>query len=97
MLEVSEVADVSVVILRMSAVSAIDATGTLVLKDAILKLEHRGLLVFVSGIQPGHHIPLDALDVIAHLRQANRVFASTPEAIAAARAHLHRTGVLNQP
>lgn len=94
LLELSEVAHVSVVILRMSAVSAIDATGALVLKDAIEKLEHRGMVVMVSGIQSDHHQPLDALDTIAHLRSANRVFPTTPEAIVAARAHLHREGIL---
>jgi SulP family sulfate permease len=84
----------SVVILRMSAVSAVDATGALVLKDAIEKLEHRGMVVLVSGIQSDHHQPLDALDTIAHLRAAGRVFPTTPEAIAAARAHLHHAGIL---
>ncbi|MEV6417829.1 SulP family inorganic anion transporter [Kribbella sp. NPDC051718] len=94
LLELSEVAHVSVVILRMSAVSAVDATGALVLKDAIEKLEHRGMVVLISGIQPDHHQPLDALDAIAHLRSAGRVFGTTREAITAARGHLHREGIL---
>lgn len=94
LLELSEVAHVSVLILRMSAVSAIDASGALVLKDAIEKLEHRGMVVLVSGIRPGHDQPLDALDAIKHLRDAGRVFSTTPEAIASARSHLHHNGVL---
>jgi sulfate permease, SulP family len=94
LLELSEVAHVSVIILRMSAVSAIDATGALVLKDAIEKLEHRGMVVLVSGIQPDHHQPLDALDTIAHLRGAHRVFSTTPEAIVAARELLHHRGII---
>jgi len=94
LLELSEVAHVSVIILRMSAVSAIDASGALVLKDAIEKLQHRGITVLVSGIRPGHHRPLDALDVIKHLRAEGRVFPSTPEAIESARAHLHQRGIL---
>ncbi|GAB3936364.1 SulP family inorganic anion transporter [Kribbella albertanoniae] len=94
LLELTEVADVSVVILRMSAVSAIDASGALVLKDAIEKLQHRGMTVLVSGIQPGHHRTLDALDVIKHLHAAGQVFPNTPEAIQAARSHLQHTGVL---
>ncbi|WP_112237516.1 SulP family inorganic anion transporter [Kribbella monticola] len=98
LLELSEVAHMSVVILRMSAVTAIDASGALVLKDAIEKLQHRGMIVLISGIRPGHHRPLDALDVIDRLRQSDRVFATTPEAIAAARTHLHDTGILlDQP
>ncbi|TDO30011.1 SulP family sulfate permease [Kribbella sp. VKM Ac-2527] len=94
LLELSEVAQVSVLVLRMSAVSAIDASGALVLKDVIAKLEHRGMVVLISGIQPGHHRPLDALDVIEKLRAEGRVFATTPEAIAAARVHLHAAGLL---
>ncbi|QNE22556.1 SulP family inorganic anion transporter [Kribbella qitaiheensis] len=94
LLELSEVAHMSVVILRMSAVTAIDASGALVLKDAIEKLQHRGMIVLISGIKPGHHRPLDALDVIDRLRQCDRVFATTPEAITAARAHLHDAGLL---
>ena len=94
LLELSEVAQVSVLVLRMSAVSAIDASGALVLKDVIGKLEHRGMVVLISGIQPGHHRPLDALDVVEKLRGEGRVFATTPEAIAAARAHLRASGVM---
>jgi SulP family sulfate permease len=95
LLELSEVANVSVVILRMSAVSAIDASGALVLKDAIEKLRHRGMTVLISGIRPGHHRPLDALDVINTLRAEGRVFPTTPEAIHAARTHLHCNGILH--
>jgi SulP family sulfate permease len=97
LLELSEVAHVSVVILRMSSVSAIDASGALVLKDAIQKLQHRGMTVLVSGIRPGHNRPLAALDVINELHAAGRVFPSTPEAIHAARSHLHNIGVLDTP
>jgi len=95
LLELSEVAHVSVVILRMSAVSAIDASGALVLKDAIEKLQHRHMTVLISGIRPGHHRTLDALDVINTLHAEGRVFTSTPEAIHAARAHLHHSGILH--
>ncbi|MBQ0985509.1 SulP family inorganic anion transporter [Streptomyces sp. F63] len=97
LLELSEVADVSVVILRMSRVTTIDASGSLVLKDAIEKLERRGITVLVSGIRDGHHRPLEALGVIGRLDATGRVFATTPEAIAAARELLHGTGVLPAP
>lgn len=94
LLELSEVATVSVVILRMSAVSAIDASGALVLKDAIQKLQHRGMTVLISGIRPDHNQTLAALDVITELHAAGHVFPNTPEAIHAARAHLRSNGVL---
>ncbi|AIG74729.1 Conserved putative membrane protein [Amycolatopsis japonica] len=81
LLELSEVADVRVVILRMSRVSAIDATGALVLRDAIERLEHRGITVLVSGIKPGHEKVLDELGVADRLRAEGRVFPDTPHAI----------------
>ncbi|WP_440064755.1 SulP family inorganic anion transporter [Streptosporangium sp. OZ121] len=94
LLELSEVAAVSVVILRMSRVTTIDASGALVLGDAIERLQRRGITVYVSGIRQGHHQPLHALGVIAHLDRAGRVFATTPEAIEAARDRLRQAGVL---
>ncbi|MFD2352127.1 SulP family inorganic anion transporter [Nonomuraea ferruginea] len=94
LLELSEVAHVSVVILRMSRVTTIDASGALVLGDAIARLRHRGITVYVSGIRNGHHKPLRALGVIERLAEEGRVFATTPEAIAAARDHLHHKGVI---
>ncbi|WP_438943149.1 SulP family inorganic anion transporter [Nonomuraea aridisoli] len=94
LLELSEVADVAVVILRMSRVTTIDASGALVLGDAIDRLQRRGITVYVSGIRDGHHQPLQALGVIARLDAAGKVFATTPEAIAAARERLHHTGRL---
>ncbi|KAA2247282.1 SulP family inorganic anion transporter [Solihabitans fulvus] len=95
LLELTEVADVRVVILRMSRVSAIDGTGALVLRDAIERLEQRGITVLVSGVRPGHERALDALGVIDRLREDGRVFATTPAAIAHARDRLHRAGLLS--
>ncbi|MFI7707460.1 SulP family inorganic anion transporter [Nonomuraea sp. NPDC049480] len=94
LLQLSEVAAVSVVILRMSRVTTVDASGALVLADAIERLQRRGITVYISGIRDGHHQPLHALGVIARLDQAGHVFATTPDAIAAARDHLHHTGIL---
>ncbi|GAA2273153.1 SulP family inorganic anion transporter [Nonomuraea roseoviolacea subsp. roseoviolacea] len=94
LLQLSEVADVSVVVLRMSRVTTVDASGALVLADAITRLQRRGITVYVSGIRDGHHQPLHALGAIARLDQAGHVFATTPQAIAAARDHLRHAGVL---
>ncbi|WP_169947751.1 SulP family inorganic anion transporter [Microbispora sp. H11081] len=85
LLELSEVADVRVVILRMSRVSTIDATGAGVLGDVITRLEDRGITVLLSGIRPGHDEVLDGLGVADHLRRDGLVFPDTPAAIAHAR------------
>ncbi|HEX4815535.1 MAG TPA: SulP family inorganic anion transporter [Nonomuraea sp.] len=94
LMELSEVTGVSVVVLRMSRVTTIDASGALVLGDAIERLQRRGILVYISGIPDGHHRPLEALGVIARLDRAGQVFPTTTEAITAARDRLLSTGVL---
>lgn len=85
LLELSEVTDVAIVILRMSRLSTIDATGALMLDDAISRLEKRGIVVLLSGIRPGHRKVLTALTSAPRLEAAGRVFADTPEAIDHAR------------
>jgi SulP family sulfate permease len=88
LLETSEIADVRVVILRMSRVSSIDATGAQVLDDAIRRLERRGVLVLLSGLRPGHDRALEALGVAERLRVRGAVFADSVHAIDYARAYL---------
>jgi SulP family sulfate permease len=85
LLELAEVADVRVVILRMARVSTLDATGAQVLGDAIEKLEHRGIVVLISGISEDHGEVLDRLGAAEHLRAGGRVFDDTPSAIRHAR------------
>jgi len=89
LIELTQVADVRVVILRMSRVSTIDATGGRVLADAIAHLERRGIVVLLSGISSDHD---DVLAAVAEL-DGSRVFSDTPAAIAEARrlvrAHAH--------
>ncbi|MFF3914337.1 SulP family inorganic anion transporter [Streptomyces sp. NPDC001852] len=94
LLELTEVADVRVVILRMSRVSTMDATGALVLKDAVEKLNRRGILVLASGIRPGQRQVLDSVGALELLRHGGRDYATTPEAIRGARDHLETAGIL---
>ncbi|MDN3027180.1 SulP family inorganic anion transporter [Streptomyces sp. S.PB5] len=94
LLELTEVADVRVVILRLSRVSTMDATGALVLKDAVEKLTRRGIVVMTSGIRPGQRQVLDSVGALDLLRLDGREYATTPEAIRAARTHLEMAGVL---
>ena len=88
LLELSDVADVRVVILRMSRVSTIDASGALVLRDVVERLERRGATVYLSGVRPEHRKALTAFGMLSRLSALGRVFPDTPEAIVAARAHL---------
>jgi SulP family sulfate permease len=88
LLELSQVADVRVVILRMSRVSTLDATGAHVLGNAITQLQRRGITVLLSGITPGHDQILTTLGVAEQLRRDGQVFPDTPTAIRYAHTHL---------
>ncbi|MFE3113890.1 SulP family inorganic anion transporter [Kitasatospora indigofera] len=94
LLQLAETTDVKVIILRLSRVSTIDATGALVLGDVIDKLRRHHVQVLVSGVRDEHLQTLDALGVLSELRDEGRVFSGTPEAIAYARKYLHATGAL---
>ncbi len=90
LLELADVSDVRLVVLRLSHVTTIDATGAHVLADTIKRLERRHITVLLSGIQPAHEQvlrQLGAYDGVAHERH---LFATTPEAIAHARLHAGR-------
>jgi sulfate permease, SulP family len=91
LIELSEIADVRVVILRMSRISTIDATGAHVLGDAITRLQRRGITVLLSGIAPGHDQVLATLGVADQLRRDGLIFSDTPTAIKHARTHLMNT------
>ena len=77
-------------ILRMSRVSTMDATGARVLGDAIRHLERRGIVVLLSGVSVEHEDLLSALGAAADLRRQGRLFAETPAAIEHAREIVHR-------
>ncbi|MBN3928249.1 SulP family inorganic anion transporter [Streptomyces verrucosisporus] len=97
LLELSEVADVRVVILRMSRVTTVDATGALVLKDAIDRLHRRGITVLVSGVRPEQRRALESVGALDAVGPGDRDWPSTPEAIRGAREHLYGAGALPAP
>ena len=90
LLELTSLADVKVVILRMSRVATLDATGAAVLRDTITTLEDRGITVMLSGVPDRHSPVLDALGVYDSLAHERHLFETTPQAIAHARVHAAR-------
>lgn len=90
LLDLSEVSDVRVVVLRMSRVTTMDATGAAVLADTIRRLEQRGVSVLLSNIRAEHAALLAGLGVYDELAHERHVFDSTPDAIAHARLHAAR-------
>lgn len=91
LLELAEGMAVRVVVLRMSRVTAIDATGASVLADTITRLGARGVTVLLSGVRPEHERVLRELRVHEGLAHERHLFATTPEAIAHAREHVARS------
>lgn len=94
LLELAEVSDVHVVILRMSHVTALDTTGALVLKDAIRKLEHHHITVLMSGLRDDHRRRLAAIGALPG-GGTRHLFEHTPDAIAYARDCV--PGMVEQP
>jgi SulP family sulfate permease len=95
LLELADVTTVRVVVLRLSRVTALDATGASVLADTISRLERRNVTVLLSGVQPHHERVLHELGVYGHLAHERHLFTTTPEAIAHAR--LHAARVVHSP
>jgi SulP family sulfate permease len=89
LMELTKVSDVHVVILRMSRVTTLDATGANVIGDAITHLEKRGVAVLLSGLRAKHDDVLAALGIAEHLRRDGLLFDDTPAAIAHARRLVH--------
>ena len=87
LLALSGLSTVKVVILRLSRVTAVDATGAHVLADTIRRLEARRITVLLSGIRPEHERILRQLGVHAGLAHEGHLFDTTPDAITHARLH----------
>ena len=90
LLELAEVSDIRVVILRLSHVTTLDATGAAVLADTIRGLERRDIAVLMSGLPSRFTAALTANGVYAQLVERGHVFDHTPEAIAHAKRHVTR-------
>lgn len=88
--KVNEVRDVSVVILRMSQVELVDATGARILEEIVQTLERRGVTVLIKGVQPRHDRLFRRIGVLDALRDDRHLFLSLPDAIAHARDHVRR-------
>ena len=88
--EIATQDDVEVVILRLSQVQILDATGANALGELIHALERRGVTVLIKGVRLEHRELLERLGVIASLRHPNHLFADLDPAIEHARDHVRR-------
>jgi len=82
---VNEVRDVEVVIVRMSQVHLMDATGAQVLTEAVEQLRRRGVVVLVKGIRAEHRRVVEQVGLLRALGDERLVFAELAPAVAYAR------------
>ena len=81
---------VQVVILRLSQLQYIDATGAQALAEAIQGLERDGITVLLKGIRTEHQAVLAKVGVLASLRDHRHLFDDLDSATAHARDHVRR-------
>ena len=81
---------VTVVILRMSQLELVDATGAHVLSEIVQQLERRGVTVLIKGVREGHVELFTTVGVLSALRHSNHLFDELEPAVAHARSHVAR-------
>ena len=81
---------VSVVILRMSQLELVDATGAHVLGEIVQHLERRGVTVLIKGVREGHTELFRTVGVLSALRHHKHLFTELPDAVEHARSHIRR-------
>jgi SulP family sulfate permease len=81
---------VSVVVLRMSQLELVDATGAHILSEIVHRLEGRGVTVLIKGVREGHTELFRTVGVLDALRHQRHLFDRLPDAIEHARSHIAR-------
>jgi SulP family sulfate permease len=89
--ELTVVSDVKVVILRLSQVQVLDATGAQALGEIVRELESRGITVLLKGMRERHKRILKTVGALDHLAHENHLFDTLDEALNHARMHVART------
>ncbi len=81
---------VDVVILRLSQLQLVDATGALELSTLVRALEQRDITVLIKGIRPEHLTVMRRMEVLSSLRHHNHLFDGLDDAVEHARSHIRR-------
>lgn len=88
--EVMKLNGVTVVILRMSQLELVDASGAHILTEMVRALERRGITVLIKGVKTGHVDLFRQVGVLGALRHHKHLFDELPAAIDHARSHVER-------
>ncbi|MEV7649210.1 SulP family inorganic anion transporter [Arthrobacter sp. NPDC089319] len=89
--------NVQVVIIRMSQLQILDATGAKVIADLVTALERRGITVLIKGIQDRHLQLARRVGVLESLRHHKHLFGELDAAVEHARSHVRRNREAQQP
>ena len=87
---VMPVRPVTVVILRVSMLELVDASGARILAEIVRGLERRGITVLLKGVQEGHSELFDTVGVLRALRHHKHAFDRFEDALEHARSHVRR-------
>ncbi|MEX2393026.1 MAG: SulP family inorganic anion transporter [Actinomycetota bacterium] len=88
--EMTAIADVRVVILRLSRIQVLDATGAQTLGQIVQRLQQHGTKVLLQGLRPSHERVLHAVGALDLLTREHHLFATIDEAVDHARSHCRR-------
>ncbi|MFD1214618.1 SulP family inorganic anion transporter [Arthrobacter sp. GCM10027362] len=87
---VGAIRNAGVVIIRMSQLQILDATGARVIAELVTALERRGITVLIKGIQERHLALARRVGVLDSLRHRNHLFTELEPAVEHARSHVLR-------
>ena len=88
--EVTTLPVVTVVIIQLSGVQFLDATGAQILAEIVTQLERDGKTAIIKGIPQQHRELITRVGVLGELRHPNHLFDNLELAIAHARSHITR-------
>jgi SulP family sulfate permease len=90
LLELTEVTDVEVVILRLGRLRVLDSTGALALADLVEHLQSRDVTVLLASVPAEHRRLIDRVGVLAALAHENHLLPTIDEALDHAHRHVRR-------
>lgn len=88
--EVMKLDGLVVVILRMSQLELVDASGARILSEVVRAFERRGITVLIKGVKDSHVELFRHVGVLGALRHHKHLFDDLPSAIEHARSHVER-------
>ena len=81
LLELAEVSDVDVVILRCGTLRVLDASGAQAIGEMVTQLQDRGISVLLACLRPEHRRLIESVGALSALEHEDRIVPTIDEAI----------------